>query len=163
IHSPGDVSHPTTTRDSLEDRKILQVVSTRVRVAQIVWCDAEGIFRCAGKIDSEAGIGKDGVAQDSIAGARADQIDARTVGNARIFLAVEGNDITCASRGATDRIVAVLDEDATGAVAQVSGSIHSGTDVVALNQNIRALEKDAVVPIGGNDIARSRSRAADVV
>src|SRR5207237_4444520 len=67
------------------------------------------------------------------------------------------------SHGATDRIVVVLDEDATGAVAQVSGSIHSGTDEVALNQNIRALEKDAVVSIGGNNVAACRSRAADGV
>ncbi len=78
-------------------------------------------------------------------------------------MAVEGNDITCASRGATDRIVAVLDKDATGTVAQVSGSIYIGADIVALNQNIRALEKDAVVPIGGNNVAACRSCAADGV
>src|SRR5207249_2980092 len=82
-------------------------------------------------------------------------------------LPVAGDDIARAGGGAADDlIVGVDDVDAVVAVGEGAGAVGVGADVIALDERGGGAVADDVHAVGrvaGDDVARSRSGAADDV
>src|SRR5215204_6230206 len=74
---------------------------------------------------------------------------------------VGGDDVARGGRGAPDGVAGrASDGDAAECVAQVVGPALVGAHVVALYQvGVRLAEEDAIVAVGGDDVARGRRDA----
>ena len=147
----------------------MQIVRASVQIAMIIHINARSVLACialawgATKINTQEVVGKDGIAPDNIAGEGAAYRYPIKKGTGAATYAVKSDNIARARRGAPNRLIVVAYIYAIQAIAEVSGSIHVRADVIALDHNVCAREIDAVVTVGGDDVARVRSCAADGV
>src|SRR5262249_14428203 len=138
-------------RGRLQHRVVLAVVGEGGRVRPI------GRDAVVAKVDTQAGVGEDGVFGDLIA---------RSRGDGHASAAIEGDAVPRAVDGPANRVVRRGDEHAGVAVAQGGGAGDVGADQVALDHVAAGAcvgDLDAVGRVTADDVAGQGAGAADGV